>query len=100
MKRAVAMNSTFQHVLNELVNHSSCRSSPAAHSRQEPAISVRREAEIDRPAALPTPWHRTRVPVRMKLLRKIRPLLFRLALPVLRHLLKRNADTSVAGLHL
>jgi release factor glutamine methyltransferase len=47
-----------------------------------------------------TPWHQAKMPVSMKLRRSIRPLLLRLALPVVHHMLKRNKNTVVAGLEL
>jgi release factor glutamine methyltransferase len=40
------------------------------------------------------------MPVSMKLRRTIRPLVFRLVLPILRHRLKKNADTELEGMKL
>jgi release factor glutamine methyltransferase len=45
-------------------------------------------------------WHQTRMPVRMKLLRRIRPVVFRLARLVLGYQLKKNAETAVDGMKL
>ncbi len=45
-------------------------------------------------------WHQTEIPVGMKIRRKIRPLFFRLALPVINHQRRKNADTAVDGLKL
>jgi release factor glutamine methyltransferase len=45
-------------------------------------------------------WHQVRLPLIMKLRRTVRPLTFRLALPMLKHRLKRNADTELEGMRL
>jgi release factor glutamine methyltransferase len=47
-----------------------------------------------------TPWHQTKMPASMKLRRTMRPLLLRLALPVLYHQMKKNATTTVDGIAL
>jgi release factor glutamine methyltransferase len=45
-------------------------------------------------------WHLVRMPMSMKLRRIIRPLVFRLALPILKHRLKKNADAELEGMKL
>lgn len=45
-------------------------------------------------------WHQVRLPMSMKLRRTVRPLMFRLALPMLKRRLKRNPDTELEGMKL
>ncbi len=46
------------------------------------------------------PWYAVRVPLYMRLTRRLRPLVFLFWWPVVQHLRKRNAPTRVAGLRL
>lgn len=45
-------------------------------------------------------WYQSPMPLSMKLRRKIRPLFFRLALPILQQQLKKNVETEIDGIKL
>ncbi|MGH7492197.1 MAG: methyltransferase [bacterium] len=94
------MSSTVQRMMNNVANFSSNNRVPATRSREGPFISASRAVETEKHTSSLTPWHQSKMPLRMKSLRKIRPLLFRLVLPILHYRVKKNADTTVAGLQL
>src|SRR5207244_3725183 len=69
-------------------------------ARFDLAITVPRFEEVYVRMASCKVWYQSKMPLRMKLARTIRPIAFQIGRRMIRHHLKKNAGTEVEGLKL